>query len=627
MSVQLISMPWMSSRMPSIQLGTIQSVLATGGVDADSHHLYVEFARSIGVTLYEHLASSGGVLEEWIFASNYFDRPPSRIPTELNPLMVSAAITGQAHLEGDFGIAFDLRNAALEFVTTHARDPRLLNADVIGFTLTISQLGSSLLMARELRRNGFDGGIIFGGSACDGESGGAIVEAFDEVDGVFQGSADQRLVDGIEEVLSGRPPSEVACFSPGQPASGPAAGSSPVTLSRRKRTEREALPVIVPDYADYFARVDDLGPEFSDLVWLPIQSSVGCSWGEKLQCSFCGLTEDMRYRAAKAADVISLFDELHARHKTPRFFAVDLIMPDLVKTDVSDELVRRGDGFELFYEIKADVTRSELATMADAGIRWIQPGIESLSDRVLSLMRKGTTAGHNLQLLRWASEFDVRVSWNLLLGQPGEADADYEPLWTLIPRLLHLQPPSGAGALQIHRFSPLFDELGGSGGGRLQPRQEYSDVFAIDQAILRRLAYVFDEGDPSAALEHRLERVQRLVTWWRQRHWAGARLQWRDDGTIDDSRYLHRRIFHPDPTMAALLHFASSFITPAKVSAELSFSEEEIGRAIERAEEVGLGLQHRGKFLSLVLPSDSPRTYEQRTGPFRYLTEADQVLA
>jgi len=46
---------------------------------------------------------------------------------------------------------------------------------------------------------------------------------------------------------------------------------------------------------------------------------------------------------------------------------------------------------ELFYETKANLTRAQVRQLAEAGIRWIKPGIESFSDRSLALMRKGTT--------------------------------------------------------------------------------------------------------------------------------------------------------------------------------------------------------------------------------------------
>ena len=54
--------------------------------------------------------------------------------------------------------------------------------------------------------------------------------------------------------------------------------------------------------------------------------------------------------------------------------------------------------------------------MAQAGITAIQPGLESMSSRVLSLMRKGVRAAQNINVLRWALYYGIDVSWNVLWG-------------------------------------------------------------------------------------------------------------------------------------------------------------------------------------------------------------------
>ena len=82
----------------------------------------------------------------------------------------------------------------------------------------------------------------------------------------------------------------------------------------------------------------------------------------------------------------------------------------------------------LFYEVKANLRLQQVALLAAAGIDRIQPGIESLSDHVLKLMRKGTTALQNVQLLKWCREHGVKAEWNVLYGFPGELPEDYEAM-------------------------------------------------------------------------------------------------------------------------------------------------------------------------------------------------------
>ena len=44
---------------------------------------------------------------------------------------------------------------------------------------------------------------------------------------------------------------------------------------------------------------------------------------------------------------------------------------------------------ELFYEVKANLKKAQVRLLRDAGVRVIQPGIESFSTRVLDIMRRG----------------------------------------------------------------------------------------------------------------------------------------------------------------------------------------------------------------------------------------------
>ena len=73
---------------------------------------------------------------------------------------------------------------------------------------------------------------------------------------------------------------------------------------------------------------------------------------------------------------------------------------------------------ELFYEVKANLKKAQVRLLRDAGVRVIQPGIESFSSNVLARMRKGVKGLQNIQLLKWCKEFGITPHWNLLWGFP-----------------------------------------------------------------------------------------------------------------------------------------------------------------------------------------------------------------
>jgi hypothetical protein len=70
--VGLVSLPWMSPAMPSIQLATLSSALAQEGISSDVHELYVDYAARIGLNLYSQLDNVLSFLPEWVFSRHYY---------------------------------------------------------------------------------------------------------------------------------------------------------------------------------------------------------------------------------------------------------------------------------------------------------------------------------------------------------------------------------------------------------------------------------------------------------------------------------------------------------------------------------------------------------------------------
>src|SRR5207247_9597193 len=87
--VALVNMPFSSSKYPSIQLGTLASLLKAQGIGVKTYHLYLRFAYQIGQPLYEVLCEKRGLLGEWRFSHLLFrDNPKNREYTPpLKPIL------------------------------------------------------------------------------------------------------------------------------------------------------------------------------------------------------------------------------------------------------------------------------------------------------------------------------------------------------------------------------------------------------------------------------------------------------------------------------------------------------------------------------------------------------------
>ncbi|WP_346158548.1 radical SAM protein, partial [Nonomuraea recticatena] len=180
----------------------------------------------------------------------------------------------------------------------------------------------------------------------------------------------------------------------------------------------ERLDVPTPSYDGFFEQLAEAG--LSDLeaeVSLPVEFSRGCWWGAKTHCTFCGLNgATMRYRSKHPDSVAAELKHMMDRYGVLDFFAVDNIL-DLGYLDTALPAVEelRTD-HSLFFEVKANMEWADIRRMRRAGVRSVQPGIESISTEGLRALKKGATAFQNVRFLLGCAEFGVLPVWNILSG-------------------------------------------------------------------------------------------------------------------------------------------------------------------------------------------------------------------
>ncbi len=207
---------------------------------------------------------------------------------------------------------------------------------------------------------------------------------------------------------------------------------------------------------------------------------------------------------------------LTARWDAKRFFLADNIMPLGYFKTLLPELASWPERPRLFYEVKANLRDEQIQIMARAGIDAIQPGIESLSSNVLRLMRKGVSGLQNLSLLRSCKSMGTRVAWNYLYGLPGESIEDYESVLQLMPKIEHLQPPSGLNRIIVDRFSPYHNTPEQFGIESISPVGGYTGLYPID-APLADIAYHFSGHYSTPLLEDKdmIARLQLAIGVWK----------------------------------------------------------------------------------------------------------------
>ncbi|MEU3980558.1 RiPP maturation radical SAM C-methyltransferase [Streptomyces sp. NPDC026672] len=510
-------MPWNSAVRPSIQVGILRSVAEAEGWEVEAHYAYLDFyglARStLGLSdetwadAYEtvseklyHLAAG-----DWVFARRHADAAQrDAYFTVLREHRVD---------ENTIELIDSLRDVA----ETHVeRTADLLLADapsVIGFTSMFSQNGPTLAVAERLRERGFGGVIVMGGSNCEGVMGRTLLARHPVVDAVVDGPGEDAFVGLLRHVAAGRRvPSGGRLLTrwgvAPEPVGGPVVGRS--------------LSVPVPNYDGFFEQLEGAG--LSDLVGevtLPVEFSRGCWWGAKTHCTFCGLNgATMSYRSKHPDSVADELRHLMDRYGVLDFFAVDNIL-DLRYLDSALPLIEKLDtDHSLFFEVKANMEWADIRAMRRAGIRSVQPGIESLSTEGLRHLKKGATAYQNIRFLLGCAECGVLPVWNILTGYPNETPESLREQIALLPSLTHLQPPDN-DILVVHfdRFSPYVERPEEFGLRLSRPLPGYRHVYPyLAPDDLWNIAYHFEgefADDPDNAELRRT--LAARVSLWRAR--------------------------------------------------------------------------------------------------------------
>jgi ribosomal peptide maturation radical SAM protein 1 len=244
----------------------------------------------------------------------------------------------------------------------------------------------------------------------------------------------------------------------------------------------------------------------------------------------------MAYRRKSAERFRWEVEEMTRRYGARYFFLADNILP----MEYHHHLPQwtRADGVHFFYEIKANVKRRHMESMAGAGITAVQPGIEHFSSKVLQQMRKGVTGIQNIALLKYARECGVMATYNILTAFPDEDRNEYALLVAQLPKLIHLRPPSAMAQVEYHRFSPYHSNPD-SFGLRLRPAEHYSDLYPFGREVIERLAYFFESDAAPVDLRYLKPLYQQIVAWARAYDEDRCSLVWRHAGEhveIEDQR-------------------------------------------------------------------------------------------
>lgn len=535
-AVILIDMPWSLLEAPSIQLGTLKSVLQYANIRSEvralnlafMHHVRVEDAPLPGeaplsphdymdvADEYYHLG-----LGDWIFAV-----PPFRKSSQQEDDCYFDFFRSKGGKEETVTKARRMRTLVPSFLKGCVEDILSTSPSIVGFTTTFSQNVPALVLAKLLKLRDPSLKIVFGGSNCDGPMGDALHREFSWIDVVLRGEAENVLPQLVRDLFAGKEiqPQPGLCYRSG-------GERTVIGLEGAEVVSMDQVPT--PNYDEYFDRLQENAcrAEIMPQVMIPFESSRGCWWGAKKHCTFCGLNDlTIAFRSKKPTTVVQELIDLSQKYGHLDFYAVDNIIDMHYFREVLPKIRDAEYDFGLFYETKANLKSEHLQMMREAGVLGIQPGIESLSTPILKLMEKGVTALQNIRLLKRCAEFSISPHWNFIYGFPREPPEEYLRMAETIKSLTHLSPPQSLTPLHLERFSPYHQRPGAYGLKIKAPKQAayYHLIYPTDDATLNDLAYTFDYSyddgrDPTIYVAPLKENIEA----WRRDYLEGSNLSYR----------------------------------------------------------------------------------------------------
>ena len=510
--VLLIVPPFQALQTPSLGVSQLKANIQAIGLEAEVVYLNMLFAERIGPNLYEWMAATGPYLVgDFVFSRIAHERTDGDVERYVEKVVQNSAIENELprRLGKSSAEALeDLIAAADDFVKNDAiREIRDRDPWMVGFSSTFQANGSSIAIIRELKKHHPEILTVIGGANCETEMGLELMAQYPEIDFVGRGECDKTFTVLLQDLQAGNGGAGIEGFL--TRAEGPTTTPSPPLHG----PDLDANPH--PDFEDYFAQLDKVSFKEQLRPGLAMETSRGCWWGAKSHCTFCAFNrEGMVFRAKspeRALDELkSQIDRygLDLMEMTDNILDMNYfktVLPQLSETPIAS----------MFWETKANLTEQQVRLLQRAGVKWIQPGIESLSDKSLKLMRKGSSQLQNVQLLKTCTESGIRITWNWLFGFPGEDEGEMDHLDHVVKTIHHLQPPSAAPVIYMERFAPYQMTPEEWGLDPIRPAEAYHHVYPFPEDSLMRLAF-FYESDYFKVKEEGVahKRLQAIVADW-----------------------------------------------------------------------------------------------------------------
>lgn len=424
----LIALPWSLYRHPSAALGALCAYLKQQEptLEVVCRSDFLDAAAALGFGCYDRISQSSYDVGEMLYAALCFPERKEQVRAFFISRMEEsgAPLTGSGsfldpEIHGErptWSSAFDVIQARLEAHLDRVAEEVAGRYELVGLTTCFGQLFANLALSMRIKRRSTGTRIVLGGSTVSERVGPSLLRELDCFDYVIQGEGEQPLLALARGLAAAEDVSGLKGLITRETASVLPRGAPFWEVS-----DVNNLPI--PDYSEYASRAEAL-----NFLWLmTVEGSRGCWWDRakrtgnpKATCHFCNLNVQWSgYREKGAERLVSEVVALNERYHNNVLFFLDNIIRLKGVDEFAQRLIDTGKDWVIFYEMRANIRPHELLMLWQAGVRFVQFGIESLSESYLKRIGKGTSVITNLQVMKICHELGISNGANLLTDFPG----------------------------------------------------------------------------------------------------------------------------------------------------------------------------------------------------------------
>lgn len=450
-----ISMPYAKfdsrwfCKVPNINLGILEALLTKSGRSVKSFHFHLDFLPYLG-TYDPRVERNFRELEElfgveylgldYVFASILFENKYLDSREVFMHRLDSVGLT-----INEFDELIDVGRSFVDQAFSRL-SKYLKKTKLVGFSCSHYQLSGSLLMSSKIKATNPDIPIIFGGKDCSGAFGHELLSNMKCLDFVGTGECELTILSLLDHMDDRRKPLFNLLFRDN--------GSVVKRSKSRHNLDLNSLPF--PKY-----HFQEFPVELRDII-LPLEIGRGCPWK---RCTFC---PDKSYNVRCQSKTPQRIQEEIEHYQgisndLQNFIILD---PDSLKN--SRNILKISEYFKQkhlcfhFAEFRAKkMDRKVVKALSDFG-DWVTPfqvGIETFSDRVLKLMKKGTTVLKNVEVLKMVAELDVPLQFNLFTSYPLMDRRDLRENIRIMDLITHLLVPPNISIYPGEFYLPTDCEI------------------------------------------------------------------------------------------------------------------------------------------------------------------------